>query len=172
MTGRAKWDAWNKAGSFYFSNEDAEAKYLDIARSMGWTEDTVITKPEPEPVDEDEDGIWDDDEDSSHSNTSKRGGSSGGFGLAVSQVSQPEQEDDDGSVHYLAVSNKAARLQALLETQAEVIDTRDEYVRVLNIPKGLASLWVYRATHRCNWLQTEGMSMQCESCWPMAQIEC
>ncbi|KAF5385254.1 hypothetical protein D9615_001450 [Tricholomella constricta] len=117
MTGRAKWDAWNSVGKKYTAGQEAETRYLEIARSLGWSEETVI---EQQPVvgQSDPDSIWDDD---------SQGGGSGGMGGSVSAMAPPEQEAD-GSVHGLAVSNDVAGLTELLEKYPETdINGLDEF---------------------------------------------
>ncbi|RDB29264.1 Acyl-CoA-binding domain-containing protein 2 [Hypsizygus marmoreus] len=122
MTGRAKWDAWSTAGKTHGSADDAEARYLEIARSLGWTEEFAEHQPIPEQELSDTDDIWDDDR-----HSSKAGGSSGGMGGAVSAIPPPIEETDE-SLHGFAVSNDLSGLSLLLEEQSEVdIDVLDEF---------------------------------------------
>ncbi|GLB36067.1 putative succinyl-CoA synthetase functions in the citric acid cycle (TCA), coupling the hydrolysis of succinyl-CoA to the synthesis of ATP and thus represents the only step of substrate- level phosphorylation in the TCA [Lyophyllum shimeji] len=118
MTGRAKWDAWSSAGKKYTVRREAEDKYLEIARSLGWTEDTVIQPAKAEQSDPD--SIWDDDSQSS------RGGS-GGMGVSVSAMALPIEEADK-SIHGLAVANDFTGLSELLDKQPETdVNEVDEF---------------------------------------------
>ncbi|EEB98432.1 hypothetical protein MPER_02059, partial [Moniliophthora perniciosa FA553] len=60
LTGRAKWDAWNTAGLKFKDGAEAEKRYLQIARDLGWKEGVMI--PGKAPEEEDEDINWDSDE--------------------------------------------------------------------------------------------------------------
>ncbi|KAF8213143.1 acyl CoA binding protein-domain-containing protein [Mycena galopus ATCC 62051] len=102
MTGRAKWDAWTAAGNTYTTKTDAESRYLEIARSLGWTQ-----------------GVTQELEGATGSS-----GESGGFGTSVSAMARPE-DDNDTSLHGLAVSNDLQGLKELLEREPNV-DVRDE----------------------------------------------
>jgi len=102
MTGRAKWDAWTAAGNTCTTKTDAENRYLEIARSLGWTQ-----------------GVTQELEGATGSS-----GESGGFGTSVSAMARPE-DDNDTSLHGLAVSNDLQGLKELLEREPNV-DVRDE----------------------------------------------
>ncbi|KAF7339545.1 hypothetical protein MSAN_02169000 [Mycena sanguinolenta] len=120
FTGRAKWDAWTAAGNTYTSKADAESRYLEIARSLGWTESVALaeaTKSED---------IWDDSD--SEKPTKSRGGSSG-FGTSVSAMARPEADlESDNSLHGLVVSNNLQGLVSFLRDQPNVnLDVRDEF---------------------------------------------
>jgi hypothetical protein len=114
MTGRAKWDAWSNAGKRYRSVVEAEEKYLEISRGLGWSEDL-------DPKDFEESSKEIKNSDSNYGTT--------GFGLSVSAPLQPEEQPDD-SVHGLAVSGKYDALETLLGADTGIdINALDEYVR-------------------------------------------
>lgn len=121
MTGRAKWDAWAAVGKKYERPEEAERRYLEIARTLGWTEqEKGPDKRESETPSADED-IWDKDEVSR--------GSSGGSGLAVSVSSMaPPPKVIDNSIHGTALSNDITGLKEILEAHPETdLNVLDEF---------------------------------------------
>jgi len=119
FTGRAKWDAWNTAGNAYAVKADAEKKYLDIARSLGWKEGIAVPEPAPQSQD-----IWDSDEEGK---ASKSSGAAEGFGNSVSSMARPEDEKDN-SLHGLAISNDLQGLLAFTEQDPNVdLDARDDF---------------------------------------------
>lgn len=119
MTGRAKWDAWVAVGKKYEQPEEVEQRYLEIARTLGWTEQAKVpTKMESETPSNDED-IWDKDDEIS------RGG--GGMALSVSSMAPPPKVIDN-SIHGLALSNDVMGLKKLLEGHPETdINVLDEF---------------------------------------------
>jgi len=120
MTGRAKWDAWSSAGKNFTGSEAAERRYLEIARSLGWTEDTLIDKETKDdgPLSHN----WEEE-----GTTSSNTGSIRGMGGAVSSL-VPPIEEPDRSIHGLAISNDASALSALLENNPETNpDELDEF---------------------------------------------
>ncbi|KAJ7492713.1 ankyrin repeat-containing domain protein [Mycena latifolia] len=123
FTGRAKWDAWSTAGSTYSTKADAEDRYLGIARSLGWTEDIILA--ETATIEAETEEIWDSDEETDPPTRSR--GEPGGFGTSVSSMAQPE-EDNDPSVHGLAVSNNLQGLVSLLQGDPSVdVNARDSF---------------------------------------------
>ncbi|KAJ6519726.1 ankyrin repeat-containing domain protein [Mycena sanguinolenta] len=116
FAGRAKWDAWTAAGNTYTGKLEAESRYLEIARSLGWTESAVL----PEGTKSED--IWDSD-------SNKPRGESSGFGTSVSAMARPEDDNEsDTSLHGLAVSNNLQGLVSLLQDQPNVnLDVRDEF---------------------------------------------
>ncbi|KAH0590831.1 hypothetical protein H2248_000954 [Termitomyces sp. 'cryptogamus'] len=120
MTGRAKWDAWNSASKNYTSVDDAENRYLDIAKSLGWVEGTATVPSQTEQSDPD--SIWDDD-----SQTTQGGGASGGMGGTVSTM-MISAADTDESLHGLAVSNDITALSELFQNHPEMdVNQFDEF---------------------------------------------
>jgi hypothetical protein len=121
MTARAKWDAWSAAGKTLVQHEDAERRYLDIARNLGWTEDIAVQKAKDDSV-----TLSDTRKDSLVS--SNNPGAGGGMGVAVS-VMLPPVQDPDESIHGFAISNNASALSALLELNpATNVNELDEFV--------------------------------------------
>ncbi|KAH9944144.1 ankyrin [Epithele typhae] len=93
FTGRAKWDAWKSAEGTYKDGAAAEARYLEIARSLGWSEGTVIEAAESGGTEEEEDvvdsdDIWDKEED-----VWKHRGEGSAMGRVTSTM---VNEDEDG----------------------------------------------------------------------------
>lgn len=129
MTGRAKWDAWSSTGKKYSNMEQAEGRYIEIAKSLGWVEGITIEDEDADEVDLD--ALDDDDDDEpevkqkgSRSNASE----SGGLGPAVSKA-QPPAPVEDHSTHGFAIDNDIAGLTALLEKNMNVdLNARDEFV--------------------------------------------
>jgi Ankyrin repeat len=122
MAGRAKWDAWSSAGRAFHQREDAERRYLEIARNLGWTEDEVIQESKDEVAISDS---WEEDGAKSSSNPGAR---SRGMGGAVSAMLPPVQELEQG-IHGFAISNDAAALSNTLEANpAANVDEPDEFV--------------------------------------------
>ncbi|KAF4573007.1 hypothetical protein EYR36_007517 [Pleurotus pulmonarius] len=120
MTGRAKWDAWNDVEKKYASAVDAETRYLQIARELGWSEEA---KPEPPASAESPaaDSIWDDD-----SRPSSGKGSSG-MGPSVSSMKPPDTAEDN-TIHGFAVSGDVEALKTLFKMQPDVdVNQHDEY---------------------------------------------
>jgi len=94
LTGRAKWDAWERAGKEFEGKGGerlAESRYLAIARELGWTgtdETKDINPKEPDEVDLDR---LDEEDDQPTTDAS-------GTGASVSVMSNVP-ELDDGSPH-------------------------------------------------------------------------
>lgn len=155
MTGRAKWDAWNDAGKKYTSAADAKARYLQIARDLGWSEEA---KPEPTAPTESTpaNSIWDDD-----SRPSSGKGSSG-MGPSVSSMKPPDTAKDN-TIHGFAVSNDVEALKSLLKMQTDIdVNQHDEYVRRFFLEYLLAiSSHCPRDLHHYIWLQTGGTKTSC-----------
>ena len=129
MTGRAKWDAWTAAGKQYQDAQEAEKRYLEIAQTLGWTENGTTSSQVQRsiPSSSTDEGLWDDDNDNDTPETSKSGGG-GGMGLSVS-VMMPSPSVIDKSIHGLALSNDVSGLTTLLEQCPETdLDALDEFV--------------------------------------------
>lgn len=127
MTGRAKWDAWSATGKKYEGVAEAEQRYLDLARSLGWAE-TIIVQPkqkfESEPVDYDT--LLDSPYVPSAEGSSRGGGD--GLGPSVSSMA-PQEVVHDTSIHGLVLSNDVSGLEALLKNHPETdLNALDEFV--------------------------------------------
>ena len=121
MTGRAKWDAWAAAGKQYQDAQEAEKRYLEVARSLGWAGSTAEIQVENVPS-----SSTGDNETPEASNS----GGGGGMGLSVSILMPPPPSSTiDKSIHGLALSNDVSGLTTLLEQCPETdLDAVDEYV--------------------------------------------
>ncbi|KIJ45520.1 hypothetical protein M422DRAFT_166317 [Sphaerobolus stellatus SS14] len=122
FTARAKWDAWDKLGR---ENPDSNtelwrARYLEIARSLGWKEDSPATPDTPVPEDI-----------SSRSNSSSvhSGGGGDGMGAAVSTMSKPLPLPEDADrPHGFAVSGDGEALKRFFDKHPEAdLDSLDSY---------------------------------------------
>lgn len=149
MTGRAKWDAWKSNGEKYDDPRKVEERYLEIARTLGWTEETTVEDTaKPESSTGSDDDIWDKDD-----GTSKSGG---GLGLAVSSMVAPAKVVDN-SIYGLALLNDVSGLTTLLETVPETdLNALDEYVSMIFSSSALLKyIFCPRATRQFIWLVTE-----------------
>ncbi|PSR75878.1 hypothetical protein PHLCEN_2v8792 [Hermanssonia centrifuga] len=127
FAGRAKWDAWKSTGQTYSDRPlEAEKRYLEIARELGWHEgaSSDAKRPPNEGHSQTEEDIWDSDSDSGRGQ-----GSGGGLGAAVSTMTLERDEGrDEGSVHSLAVLGKAEELKVYLnEHPGTNLDELDEF---------------------------------------------
>jgi len=117
ISGRAKWDAWKLASETYEGRpSEAENRYLDIARDLGWKEG------EPAAVTS---------ETEERAAAAERGGGGPGMGVSVSVMSPP-QEDEESAIglHAYAMREDVAAMSAFLQAGAGEgldIDARDEY---------------------------------------------
>lgn len=141
MTGRAKWDAWKTVGTTYSQKEDAEIRYIEIAKTLGWTEDSQVVhdSKSERPAEE---NMWDEGATRSDS------GGAGGLGVAVSAMARPAEVKEE-TVHGAAISNDTSGLSILLENHAEIdLNSLDEFVgsplSILIICNIVCS---YRVTH-------------------------
>lgn len=113
MTGRAKWDAWSTTGKKYSDVQNAEARYIELAKELGWdeTEQPLPNKSEANKgkgkSNEGEEGdIWDSEEESST-------GGSGGLGPSVSTMAHTK-EASEKTLHGFAVENDVKGIEDLL----------------------------------------------------------
>jgi len=128
MTGRAKWDAWSVAGKAHEDHgEEAEKRYLQLARDLGWTEGASLPAPaEQAHLYGDKVG----DYGTSESRPSSGDGSgAGGMGTSVSAMVPPAlDEQDSKSLHGLAVTNNVSGLCSYLDAHPSVdINKLDEH---------------------------------------------
>ncbi|KAH9047612.1 ankyrin [Lactarius hengduanensis] len=109
IAGRAKWDAWALAAqTFEGRPSEAEHRYVEIARSLGWTEGSSAAVD-----DETEDG---------------GGGGGSGMGISVSVMSPPTLDDDSSGLHGHAMRDDVAAVSAFLSSnEGADINVRDEY---------------------------------------------
>ncbi|KDQ63498.1 hypothetical protein JAAARDRAFT_120214 [Jaapia argillacea MUCL 33604] len=129
FTGRAKWDAWSSAGKT-FGNRlvDAEARYLEIAASLGWRDQPIATPPSLGKKGEEEEEIDWDDESPPQNRGTGAGGGGGGMGATVSSVAPPPLGEDADTVHGIALSGDVAELKGFLDAHPEVdLNERDEF---------------------------------------------
>ncbi|CDO73499.1 hypothetical protein BN946_scf185013.g134 [Trametes cinnabarina] len=129
FTGKAKWDAWRSAGETYRGRlEDAEGRYLEIARSLGWTEGRAvehqaISSPTTEGEGErgDMDDIWD-----TEAETARFKGEKGAMGHITSTlVVEPQQLAS--ALSNLAIAGNAPTLLVYLDAHPDVdVNARDE----------------------------------------------
>lgn len=134
MTGRAKWDAWASVGKTYATASDAENRYLELARELGWKEGSgskVSTTEDgmnkTSKTKEGEESIWDDDDPDAP--VKKRSG--GGMGNKVSTlVVEDEAERQEGNLHSVVLSGDQKQLEDFLQSHPEIdLDQVDEFVR-------------------------------------------
>jgi len=128
MTGRAKWDAWNNAGTTWQGRRgEAEEEYLNRAKGFGWSPGeapppSVSTGDEAEPTVE---------ELLSRPDEISTGVAGGRFGMgpSVSSMAIPKPEvNDGGRIHGFAVSGDVAGLESLLEADPSIdLNEKDEY---------------------------------------------
>ena len=127
MTGRAKWHAWTQAGQTWGPGRecDAENRYLDIAKELGWTEgEEGCSGQTSRPVSFSESEL----DSGSHHHV----GSGGGMGNSVSTPLVPVVEAGDlDTLHGLAVSNNLSGVDAFLQDHLDAdVNSTDEFVRV------------------------------------------
>lgn len=169
-TGAAKWDAWDgvikseyhmlsrksdsyfgpdflAAGKKYLDASAAEARYVQIASSLGWPGlEAAAPIPSSAPPDEIDLENLDDDDDETRfvpegSKASKEGG---GMGVRVSAVERdptddPSQGPVENSIHGFAISGNLEKLRDLVAGGAD-LNLTDEYVSQTRHSTSLASL--------------------------------
>lgn len=130
MTGRAKWDAWAAAAKKYDAPQAAEDRYLEIARSLGWSESSAaaptVKKQRSADLDIDLERLSDEDD----SPPTQSQISPQGLGLAVSTMAKRESVGPtDKTIHGLAVSSDVTGLASLLKEYPHMdLNVLDEYV--------------------------------------------
>ena len=120
MTGRAKWDAWDAAGKKYNVSREAEIRYLDIARSLGWSESVGDESPtDSEDVDLEH---LSDGEDAPAKTAAA------GLGLSVSSMPRPKVATDK-TLHGMVLACDVPGLVSLLDKLPNMdLNALDEYV--------------------------------------------
>ncbi|KAI0673419.1 ankyrin [Trametes maxima] len=124
FTGKAKWDAWRTAGELYGDRPaDAESRYLEIARNLGWIEGKQAEPfPEPSHKQHDEGDIWDSD-----SEVEKHKGDKSAIGRITSTM-VAEDEGSASVLSNLAIAGDVPGLLAYLEKHPETdVNTLDEH---------------------------------------------
>jgi len=150
MTGRAKWDAWRSAGNAFAQSEDAEHRYLELARNLGWAEDTVAVQEPKDKITLSD--TWEEGDNLGSFNSP--GAGSGGMGGAVSAMLPLVQEPDE-SIHGFAISNNASALSTLLKDDpATDVNELDEFVS--SVLFRVSRSQVHRDTHPFISHATEG----------------
>ncbi|EMD41981.1 hypothetical protein CERSUDRAFT_61942 [Gelatoporia subvermispora B] len=112
FTGRAKWDAWDNACKTYGeSNNRAEARYLEIARSLGWTpseaSEQLLNRQQDGP-----ETLWDEELGLELERETQGGG---GMGNAVSVMTGSETENRS-TLGGFAISGDVAGLKNFIRT--------------------------------------------------------
>ena len=133
FTGRAKWDAWQSAGETYKDRPvDAENRYLEIARGLGWSEgQKVDVQPQSSESEGSTEGgeedIWATEEELAQRRSEKSA-----MGRVMSTMtSEPDETDETGTLWTFALSGDAQGLVSFLDKDAEVdVNTRDENVSI------------------------------------------
>lgn len=126
LTGRAKWDAWDKASKEFAgkSLEEVQQRYLDVCSSLGWEPalnvDPSTTEDDEEPID------W-----STPYEPDKGNGDHNGMGNSVSVLETDEEEIDATTIHGLAVLGDVGKLETFLDLSPDSVNEFDEYVRAL-----------------------------------------
>lgn len=122
MTGRAKWDAWDAAGKKYNAPGDAESRYLEIARSLGWSESVEKErKPQTKEAEVDLEHLSDEEDDAAGQSPSA------GLGQHVSKMERSEVATDKG-LHGLVLSGDVPGLVSLLDAiPGSDLNSLDEY---------------------------------------------
>ncbi|KAI0331990.1 ankyrin [Cubamyces sp. BRFM 1775] len=128
FTGRAKWDAWHSAGETYKDRPaDAENRYLEIARGLGWSEgqkvDVQRQSTDSEESAESEEGIWATEEELAQRRSEKSA-----MGRVMSTMtSEPEGADETGTLWTSALSGDVQGVVSFMEKDAGVdVNARDE----------------------------------------------
>ena len=123
FTGRTKWGSWQDVGTKYSTQSDpddaAQARYLEIAKSLGW-------KP----------GVTADNDSLGHDTDGERESTTGagtGMGVSVSTMSAPK-DDDSGTIHGLAIAGNAQKLTEMLIAEPSLdLNQKDEYVSLSSV---------------------------------------
>ncbi|KAH0838234.1 ankyrin repeat-containing domain protein [Lanmaoa asiatica] len=125
LTSRAKWDAWNNTAKVYAGyGPDAERRYLDVARELGWVPGFGMVSDTQE-----EGEVWDEDLGVSISLSSTEG--RGGMGGSVSAMAASGDGgiDTGGQVlHPFAIQGNVNKItRFLVENSSVDVNERDEY---------------------------------------------
>jgi acyl-CoA-binding protein len=143
ITGKAKWSAWAEAGKKYQRPEDAEARYIAIAKELGWddsvTQDTAKETGRTSTStggEEGEESIWDEDPEP------RRAGAGQGLGVGVSSISRSEDAGSgagESGLHTVILDGDVSKVKELIERNPSLdLNVADEYVSLLLV---LKSVW-------------------------------
>ncbi|KAI6129238.1 acyl CoA binding protein-domain-containing protein [Pisolithus croceorrhizus] len=126
MTGRAKWDAWSNTAKTYNDRKgDAEKRYLDIARELGWIPGDAGTQVKSPSDQTSSSEVWDDELGMTVSGSSNN---HGGMGTMVSALARPADQDGAETLHKLAIEGGADKISRFIETHPLLdINERDEF---------------------------------------------
>jgi hypothetical protein len=124
FAGRAKWDSWKELGTKYSTQSDpngaAQARYLEIAKSLGWKPGSTA-----------DDGSLDHDADGGRGSTK---GIITGTGIFVSTISAPKDVDLDTTIHGLAIAGDSQKLEKMLKGDTSLdLNKKDEFVRLFTV---------------------------------------
>lgn len=135
MTGRAKWQAWEKASKEWEGKPDSEAegRYLEIVRQFGWTGEPQMGMSHTAANSETDSkpGLTSSEEETEEGST---GGTALGMGVSVSQIARPPQEHlraSEDSLHGAVLENdqNAEKLETYIDSHPGInLDEKDEYV--------------------------------------------
>ncbi|KAH6917468.1 ankyrin repeat-containing domain protein [Coprinopsis sp. MPI-PUGE-AT-0042] len=141
IAGKAKWSAWAEAGKKYQRPEDAEARYITIAKELGWNESQVDSIPQGTSSatkdtgrtststtgEEGEESIWDENPEP------RRAGAGQGLGVGVSSISRSEDDTTTGgggesSLHSVILDGDVTKVKELIERNPGLnLNAADEY---------------------------------------------
>ena len=134
MSGRAKWQAWEKASTEYAgkTDEEVESNYIEVVRTLGWTENATPRVEADASKSEDKEGTH-----------------GVGMGVSVSQIARPAEDahQAEDSLHGAVLTKDESKVEEYLRkghSSAFDIDQKDEYVSrsfdcpcaILTTPKG------------------------------------
>ncbi len=132
-TDRAKWDAWSSVeGKHGFTApEQAEARYLELCKELGWVPDATPPVPVAQTKKEEEEEIdWDAPDD-----LTPRPIAAGGMANAVSVIQQEEEEPLDlNTLHGVVLAGDLERLRAMGQGEID-LNFLDEYVSTFGMTK-------------------------------------
>ncbi|KAG9047917.1 hypothetical protein FS842_000532 [Serendipita sp. 407] len=133
MTGRAKWDAWDKAGKEYSQVDTGtlQEKYLDRCKELGWVPSASTTtlnkQVEPTRVALQEENLDSIDWDAPDDQLGGQKRSDKSMGKNVSVLQEEDVEIDPKTPHGLAILGDEGRLETLLQLGGVDINQRDEF---------------------------------------------
>jgi hypothetical protein len=141
--------------------EEAEARYLEIARGLGWEEGAGAVEEIATPLakgEQDEDDIWD-PPDYQHASAGE------GTGNVVSTLAAAPDEmlaQNERSLHALALAGDADALRRFLDTDPEAdLNEADEFVSARGTRSQTGNEQHGRDTRRCTSRATAGTPPSC-----------